>query len=547
MRSGSQDPIREPLGAALEVEVRRIDLWIARVWQVLALICVGLALWFAAVVSRAIGFSFAVVSLVFVGWFSLVHWLLQHQRGGRWLPFVSTVVESSMPWIGLMLLTVAQGAAYALGSWVPPLVFAGLIVAATARLRPMMPLVVGISGAAAFALLHFLAVRSALPPAVAAQPLYRDETQLTRAVALIISGSVGALLAHGLRKVIARAESTVRAQDLFGKYRLVRKVASGGMGTIHDALYCPEGGFERRVAIKRIHPHLAEQQSFVQAFRHEAELCARLVHANVVQVFDFGRVEDTYFIAMEYVDGMTLLTFMRRMHAESRSLPVPLVAHVVREVLAGLTYSHTGARATDGKLLRVIHRDLSPANILLSRTGEVKISDFGIARALQDAASGSTQSMAGHIGYMAPEQAQGLAFDERSDLFALGVVLWELLAGERLFQRENQTASLLALVTASIPLISSKRDALDPAWNELLQRALARSVDERFASASEMATDLDRLAPPGGRRDAEELGAWVERALKAMQRETPNPDDVMTIELERDEAPTLRGSEPPFA
>jgi serine/threonine-protein kinase len=357
----------------------------------------------------------------------------------------------------------------------------------------------------------------------------------------MVGGVLGMLVSRGLRTVIGRAESSVREQDLFGKYRLIRQVASGGMGTVHEALYCPEGGFERRVAIKRIHPHLAEQDSFVQAFRVEAELCARLVHSNIVQVFDFGRVGDTYFLAMEYVDGLTLLSFLRRMSGAQRVLSPAVVAYLGRQILGGLAYSHSGAIGTDGKPLRVIHRDLSPANVLLSTNGEVKISDFGLARALKDAASTRTRTVAGHAGYMAPEQAQGLPLDERCDLFGLAVMLWELLAGRRLFQRDNEATTLLALVSEPIAPISSVRPDLDASWDVFFERGLARDPVARFASAGEMAAVLDRVESPGGRADVALLAGLVDEALSLPERapsraldqtvRDPRPlDDSMTAE-----------------
>lgn len=540
--------MREPLGAALDDETRRLDLVVARVWVVLGAIGLLGGLTAATFLSKPLGLSTAGVSLLIVAWFSLVAYLLEKKRTGRWFRLTSTIVESAVPWIVLWMLVFVQSASYALGSWLPPMLFCALIVASVARLEPVRPLAIGLSSAVAFLTLYFLVVRGALGPGQVELPLFKAPTQYTRAFSLALGGGLAVLVSRGLRNVIGRAESTARAQDLFGKYRLLQKVASGGMGTVHEALYCPEGGFERRVAMKRIHPHLAEQEAFVNAFRAEAELSARLVHPNVVQVFDFGRVGDTYFLAMEYVDGLTLLAFMRRITAANERLPTWLVAHLGREILAGLGHSHSGVRASDGTPLRVIHRDLSPANVLLSKNGEVKISDFGVARVLSDAGAAQTQSVAGHVGYMAPEQAKGNPFDERCDLFALGVVLWELFAGKRLFQRENQTATLFALVSEPIPPLSSQRPDLDPGWDAFFEKALARNPADRFASATDMAEGLDRMQRPGGRRDADELKAWVERALGLPERkkldralETATnvrsiDDEPTSIDVRRDDA-----------
>lgn len=513
---------------ALEHELQRVELAVIRVWQLLALLGLAGAVVAAIVLSFPLGVGTGVVAVALLGWAS---WVKRRIDGGLHdarIVWVSTLVESSLPWATLLLLVHVQGPAYALGSWLPPLLFAALIVASVARLRPVAPLLVGVSSAVAFLVLYFSVVRAGLPAAERAAPLFAPATQVTRAISLASAGLLAALLCRGLRATIVRAESGARAQDLFGKYRITRQIASGGMGTVHEALYCPEGGFERRVAIKRVHPHLAEQAEFVQAFRMEAELSARLAHPNIVQVFDFGRVESTYFLAMEYVDGLTLGAFLRRMFAAGVPLSPAIVARVGQEVLAGLIHSHEGARAPDGTPLRIIHRDLSPSNVLLSRTGEVKISDFGLARALYDAESARTKTVAGHVGYMAPEQALGQPLDPRCDLFGLGVVLWEMLAGRRLFVRENESVTLLAMLKDAVPPITALRPDVATAWDGFLERALGRELEERFASASDMAKALDAIEAPLGRAGADALGALVLSALELPDRRSAVVHEAVT-------------------
>jgi serine/threonine protein kinase len=298
------------------------------------------------------------------------------------------------------------------------------------------------------------------------------------------------------------------------------------MGTVHEAMYCPEGGFERRVAVKRLHPHMAAQERLVSEFRREAALSARLVHPNIVQVFDFGRVGDSYFLAMEYVDGMTLRTAMRRFRSAEQPIAPEIVAHVAREILAALAYSHDAARGSDGARLRIIHRDLSPANVLLGKSGEVKLTDFGLARALRDAASTRTRTVAGHVGYMAPEQARGESLDERCDLFSVGVILWEMLAGTRLFLRESEPASLLSLVADPVPAIRSLRPDVADGWQDLLDRALAREPGERMGSAAEMAAAIEALSPARGREDTEALLAFFEAARELKDPVEVEPDTI---------------------
>jgi serine/threonine-protein kinase len=290
------------------------------------------------------------------------------------------------------------------------------------------------------------------------------------------------------------------------------------MGLVFDALYCPEGGFERRVAVKRIHPHLAATPRFVDAFRAEAELSARLTHPCIVQVLDFGRVGESFFLAMEFIDGMTLGMVVHHSADQRRTLEVPIVAHVLRSILEALVFAHEGARGADGRPLRVVHRDLCPPNVLVSRNGEVKLTDFGIARTLADAGQSMTQSVSGHLGYMAPEQAQAGGFDTRADLFPVGAIAWELFTLEPLFRRPTEAASVLALMTGDVLPVTTWRPELDDAWVDFIERAVARDPDARFPSATAM---LDALgAIPGARahEGQEALGKLVRELDEARAR-----------------------------
>ncbi len=506
-----REAIRKPLGEALDSEVERLDVLLARLWCALAGVGVIFGLVFSLVVPGTLGISASAASGVLLCWFIVYSTLLQRRRGGRPLLVVGAMVEGAGPWVFLLVAARSQGAAYAMGSWLPPMVYAALVVAATARLRPLVPLVLGASTAVLYPLLYFVYLRGELSPHEATLPLYQPALQISRALSLALGGVFASFIALALRRAIGKAERAVRAQDLFGKYRIGERIAAGGMGSVHKAVYCPEGGFVRPVAVKLLHPHLAEEPAFLSGFRNEAELCARLVHPNIVQVLDFGRTESAYFLAMEYVDGLTLLSFMRRLWAAERAVPSALAAWMGREILAGLAYSHEGALDPEGHKLRVVHRDLCPHNVLVSRGGEVKISDFGIARALRDAQSSQTRTVAGHLGYMAPEQAQAAAIDERSDIFAVGVMLWELLAGRTLFYRGSEAPTLIALLSTEVPKISEHRPDVPSAWDAILLRAAARDPGARFASAAELARALEPLCPAGGY--ASGLAELVEVAL----------------------------------
>jgi serine/threonine protein kinase len=231
------------------------------------------------------------------------------------------------------------------------------------------------------------------------------------------------------------------------------------------------------------------------------------MHHHIVQVLDFGRIDDAYFLAMEYVDGITLRELMRRADAQGARIPGDVCVFIGDGILAGLGFAHEDARDSDGARLRVVHRDLAPANVLVSKAGAVKITDFGIARALRDAASTVT-GVVGHAGHMAPEQVEGAAFDERADLFCAGIILWELVCGRSLFDRPSDAASLRAISLAEVPAPSSIDPQLAP-WDRFLLRALARQPADRFQSAREMAAALNDVAANVGRANEDALARLI--------------------------------------
>jgi eukaryotic-like serine/threonine-protein kinase len=514
--------IRTPLHAALSDEIARVEVRIAQVWQVLALVGVAYALFLGLPRSPRLAVWGTVAAAPLLVWFAIVAWRIQHGYGTTRLRIASAVVESAIPWICLTVVIVTQGPAYALGSWVPPLFFAALILGSTARLRPVEPLIIGVSSALAYVVVYCAWLRPALPAEVADLPLNLPQVTVTRATSLLMGGVLAMLVASTLRRAIGRADATARERELFGKYRLLRHLASGGMGTVYEALYCPEGGFQRPVAVKRLHPALAQEESVVAFFRNEAELSARLVHPNIVQVHDFGSVDGTWFLAMELVDGVSLRVLMKRAWAAGLTVPTHVIAYLGQEILAGLGYAHAGARAADGAVLRIIHRDVCPSNVLLSRNGEVKLSDFGVARALREARTAHTPTVAGHSSYMAPEQARAQPLDERCDLFAVGIMLWELLCGRQLFYRGSEGPTLLAVLSDEIAKPTTLRPGLEPAWDAFVARALERDPERRFPSAAAMAAAL-REIPGADGPGAEELCALVVKSLAL-----PDPAPVET-------------------
>ena len=525
-RDEAREGLRAPLEDALASEVLRLQGSIARVWVLLSAVGVLGGVVLALTVARSLGIATAALGAAVCAFFA---WGARRaSRGVRTNPALLAVVEGALPWMFLLVLAGTQGAAYAIASWVPPMMFCAVIIGWTARVEPRPPVIVGALGAATYVVAYYAWLHARVPDD--GFLIWRPAMQWTRAVSLLIAGLGGGLVARELRRVIGRAERAVRREELFGKYRLVRKVASGGAGVVHEALYCPEGGFERRVAVKMMHPHLASEPGFVAAFRAEAELGARLAHPNVVTILDFGMQADAYFLSMEYVDGAPLSRVLSRAHEAEHTLSTALVAHVGRAVLDGLEHAHEGVRGADARPLRIVHRDLCPQNVLCSRIGEVKVADFGIARALGDAASAHTRTVAGHEAYMAPEQARAEPMDARTDLFSVGVVLWEMLAARRLFARPNPGATMLAVVSDEIPPITLVRADLDPAWDAFFASALSRDPYGRFPSARAMRAALDALPGARGADPTAELAGLVRRAADAKgQGAAAQTDDAPTV------------------
>jgi serine/threonine protein kinase len=280
----------------------------------------------------------------------------------------------------------------------------------------------------------------------------------------------------------------------FGKYQLVERLGRGGMAEVWKARITGPAGFARTLVVKRILPQLVEDPAFVEMFVGEARLSARLNHANIVTVFELGEFDGEYYLAMEYVRGHDLMTVLRT-QAPRGVLSPGFGACVLREVARGLGHAHA---LTDeaGHPLRIIHRDLSPSNVMLGFDGGVKLLDFGIAKAMAEANDKSTLTgtLKGKLGYMSPEQAEAAEVDHRTDLFSLGVLLFECVTGRRLFKGVHDVATLTLVKAARIPVPSSINRDIPPQLDEICLKALARNPDDRYQSAEELAAALDRIA-----------------------------------------------------
>ncbi|MHB8872884.1 MAG: protein kinase domain-containing protein [Myxococcaceae bacterium] len=272
------------------------------------------------------------------------------------------------------------------------------------------------------------------------------------------------------------------AAEDFGKYQLLKRLATGGMAQIYLARQKGPEGFEKLLVVKRILPHLAENDEFITMFLDEARIAARLNHPNVVQIFDLGAQDDSYFIAMEYIHGEDVRRVWKRAEAKGTAVPVPLVCRVIIDACSGLDYAH---RKTDqnGKPLGIVHRDISPQNILVTFEGGVKVVDFGIAKAADQATVTRSGVLKGKYSYMSPEQAAGKKLDCRSDIFALGVVLYELLTGARLFKRSNDIQTLNAVTECAVAPPSQVNARVPADLDAVVMKALTKSPDDRYQEA----------------------------------------------------------------
>ena len=294
-----------------------------------------------------------------------------------------------------------------------------------------------------------------------------------------------------------------------GKYQLVRRLAVGGMAEVFLAKAAGPMGFEKTLVLKRILPDLAGDPVFVRMFLAEAKLAASLNHPNIAQIFDFGQEQGAYFIAMEYVDGPNLRSLSRRSAERSIPLPVSLCTKIISSSCEALAYAHEFIDPGTATHLSVIHRDVSPENILLSRTGAVKMVDFGIAKAGGRAQPTEAGILRGKISYMPPEQIQGKEIDHRADIFALGVVFYELITGSKPFDaRSDVTIVQAILYEQMIPAVARRPDIPEPIAR-MLQRALAKDPDGRYPTCRHFQAELEQFIVSTG----EPVGAYQLAAL----------------------------------
>jgi serine/threonine-protein kinase len=275
------------------------------------------------------------------------------------------------------------------------------------------------------------------------------------------------------------------------RYTILERLGGGGQAEVFRGVAESMQGFKKPVAIKRVLPNLTSNSKFVAMFLDEARLSLNLQHANIVQVFDISRAPDgTYFLVMEYVNGVDLKQIIERQAAKGRRLEIRHTIHIILECCKGLNYAHTLEHPETGAPLHIVHRDVSPPNIMLSRNGEVKVVDFGLAKANSQIEITDPGVVKGKFAYLSPEAASGLPFDHRTDVFALGILLWEMFTGRRLFYADTPLQTVELVRQARIPSITAQNPNVDQELDGLVRVALARDPADRFQSCADLGDAL---------------------------------------------------------
>lgn len=277
-----------------------------------------------------------------------------------------------------------------------------------------------------------------------------------------------------------------------GRYEVVLRLGHGGMATVYLGRATGSAGFERAVAIKVIHPHLVAEPEFVEMFLDEARIAAKIHSPHVASIIDLGEDAGFHYMVLEYIDGETLSALLRQLRARDERLPLSVALQILADACEGLVAVH-GLCDPSGRPYGLVHRDISPQNLMINFDGWSKIVDFGLVKATGARNSSHTGSLRGKLAYMAPEQARGRSLSARTDLFALGVILWEMLTGQRLFHGDSDAETLDNVIRCEVPPLSSMRPDAPAGVERVLQRSLAREAAERYASAEEMLADVRAL------------------------------------------------------
>ena len=303
-----------------------------------------------------------------------------------------------------------------------------------------------------------------------------------------------------------------------GKYTLIRKLATGGMAEVFLAKAAGPMGFEKTLVVKRILPHLAEDPAFVEMFLSEAKLAAQLNHPNIVQIFDFGEADDAYFLAMEFIDGPNLRVLLKRASQQGVALPPAVCARLIATACEGLAFAHDFADPGTGELLGLIHRDISPDNVLVSRQGAVKVVDFGIAKAAGQSHKTQSGVIKGKLAYMPPEQIRAKQLDRRVDVYALGVVLYELLTGSKPFEATTDASLMQAILFEPLVPVAERRPDLPEPLQRILEKALSKDREQRYPDCLSFSAELEEFILSVGKP------VTTQQIVQLIAQVTPNTD-----------------------
>ncbi len=275
------------------------------------------------------------------------------------------------------------------------------------------------------------------------------------------------------------------------RYTITERLDHGGMAEVFRGVAESMEGFKKSVAIKRILPNLTKNQKFVQMFLDEARLSLFLQHANIVQVFDISKTPDNaYFLVMEFVDGCNLKALIERQKQKNKRIEIAHTIYIMIEACKALQYAHTLEHPETNEPLGIVHRDISPPNILLSKNGEVKVVDFGLAKASSQIESTDPGVVKGKFSYLSPEAASGLEVDHRADIFAVGIIMWELFTGRRLFYGETDYQTVELVRQAKVPSIAALNPEIEPELEQIVRKSLAKEPDDRYQSAADFGDAL---------------------------------------------------------
>ncbi len=304
------------------------------------------------------------------------------------------------------------------------------------------------------------------------------------------------------------------------RYRILDRIASGGMAEVFRGVQEGLQGFRKHVAIKRVLPALTKNKKFISMFLDEARLSLGLQHANIAQVFDIGHVDDTYFIVMEFVDGVDLKAILEWRRRINKPLTIGQTIYIVMEVCKGLNYAHDLTNFETGETLGIVHRDVSPPNVLISKNGEIKVVDFGLAKATLQIEHTDPGVVKGKMSYLSPEAARGEEVDKRADIFAVGILLYEMLTNRRLFYGDTDYQTVELVRAARIPPVGPQNREVEPELEDIVRKSLTRRLEDRFQSATDMQDALAHYL--------------FSRGLKMIQRDIAElvrkcADDALTV------------------